>query len=207
MSDQQGILERVARRVLLSLARALVTTVNDAGGVQMMQVKLNGLETRDNTPRVVEFGLTSNPPVGSDAIVVFLGGDRSNGVVLGTNHQPSRPKTLAPGETMVYSQDGKYVYLTASGGIVIEAKGQPVTVNDASNVTVNCSGVFKVVAPGGVQFVAPTVTSTGDIQDNTATNSHTMAQMRSIYNTHTHPIVNVQTGGSTINTNAPSQTE
>jgi phage baseplate assembly protein V len=206
MSDQ-GIIERVARRVLLSLARALVTTVNDSGGVQMMQVKLNALETRDNTPRVAEFGLTSNPPVNSDAFVVFLGGDRSNGVVLGTVHQPSRPKNLASGETMIYSQDGKYVYLTASGGIVVEAKGQPVTVNDASNVTVNCSGVFKVVAPGGVQFVTPTVTSTGDMQDNTGTNSHTMAQMRSIYNTHTHPIANVQTGSSTINTNAPSQTE
>lgn len=206
MSDQ-GIIERVARRVLLSLARALVTTVNDSGGVQMMQVKLNALETRDNTPRVAEFGLTSNPPVNSDAFVVFLGGDRSNGVVLGTVHQPSRPKNLASGETMLYSQDGKYVYLTAGGGIVVEAKGQPVTVNDASNVTVNCSGVFKVVAPGGVQFVAPTVTSTGDIQDNTGTNSHTMAQMRSIYNTHTHPVVNIQTGGSTINTNGPSATE
>ncbi|MCY0854347.1 phage baseplate assembly protein [Cupriavidus sp. D39] len=69
-----------------------MTTVNDAGGVQMMQVKLNAEETRDNTPRVPEFGLASNPPVGSDAIVVFLGGDRSQGVVLGTVHQVSRPR-------------------------------------------------------------------------------------------------------------------
>lgn len=207
MSDQQGILERVARRVLLSLARALVTTVNDAGGVQMMQVKLNALETRDNTPRAAEFGLASNPPVGSDAFVVFLGGDRSNGVVLGTVHQPSRPRNLAPGETMLYSQDGKYVYLTASGGIVVEAKGQPVTVDDASDVTVNCTGVFKVVAPGGVQFIAPTVTSTGDIQDNTETNANTMAQMRSIYNGHNHAVPNVQLGGPGTTTNAPNQTE
>ncbi|MFS2103559.1 phage baseplate assembly protein V [Ralstonia sp. Ralssp135] len=207
MTDQHGILERVARRVLLSLARALVTTVNDSGGVQMMQVKLNPLETRDNTPRVAEFGLTSNPPTGSDAFVVFLGGDRSNGVVLGTVHQPSRPTGLAPGETMLYSQDGKYVYMTASGGIVVEAKGQPVTVNDASNVTVNCSGLFKIVAPGGIEFDTPMVKSSGDMQDNFGTNAHTMAQMRSIYNTHTHPIQNIQTGGSTINSNAPNQTE
>ncbi|KVO95568.1 baseplate assembly protein [Burkholderia ubonensis] len=199
MNDHQGILERVARRVLLSLARALVTTVNDAGGVQMMQVKLNPLETRDNTPRPVEFGLTSNPPIGSDAFVVFLGGDRSNGVVLGTVHQPSRPKNLAPGETMLYSQDGKYIYVTASGGIVVEAKGQSVTVNDATTVTINASSA--------VVMNTPTLKVSGDIIDNFGSNSHNMAQMRSIYNTHTHPIVNVQTGGSTINTNAPSQTE
>lgn len=198
MSDQ-GIIERVARRVLLSLARALVTTVNDSGGVQMMQVKLNALETRDNTPRVAEFGLTSNPPVNSDAFVVFLGGDRSNGVVLGTVHQPSRPKNLASGETMIYSQDGKQIYLTASGGIVIDAKNQAVTVNNATTVTIN--------AATKVRMVTPLLEVTGDIIDNAGSNAHNMAQMRSIYNTHTHPIVNVQTGSSTTNTNAPSQTE
>lgn len=198
MSDQ-GIIERVARRVLLSLARALVTTVNDSGGVQMMQVKLNALETRDNTPRVAEFGLTSNPPVNSDAFVVFLGGDRSNGVVLGTVHQPSRPKNLASGETMIYSQDGKQIYLTASGGIFIDAKNQAVTVNNATTVTIN--------AATKVRMVTPLLEVTGDIIDNAGSNAHNMAQMRSIYNTHTHPIANVQTGSSTINTNAPSQTE
>lgn len=199
MSDQQGILERTARRVLLSLARALVTTVNDSGGVQMMQVKLNALETRDNTPRISEFGHASNPPVGSDAIVCFLGGDRSNGVVLGTVHQSSRPKSLASGETMIYSQDGKSVYLTASGGIVVEAKGQAVMVNNATTVTIN--------AATKVRMVTPRLECTGDIIDNADTNAHTMAQMRSIYNGHTHPVENVQTGGSTINTNVPSQTE
>jgi phage baseplate assembly protein V len=199
MSDQQGILERTARRVLLSLARALVTTVNDAGGVQMMQVKLNALETRDNTPRAAEFGFTSNPPIGSDAFVVFLGGDRSNGVVLGTVHQPSRPKNLAPGETMLYSQDGKYVYLTASGGIVVEAKNQAVTVNDATTVTIN--------AATKVRMVTPRLECTGDIVDNCDTTGRSMASERVIYNGHTHPVTNVQTGSSTINSNAPSQPE
>ncbi|ACC71051.1 phage baseplate assembly protein V [Paraburkholderia phymatum] len=199
MSDQVGILERTARRVLLSLARALVTTVNDAGGFQRVQVKLNALETADNTPRPVEFGLTSNPPVGSDAFVVFLGGDRSNGVVLGTVHQPSRPKNLAPGETMLYSQDGKNIYLTASGGIVVDAKNQAVTVNNATTVTIN--------AATKVRMVTPLLEVTGDIIDNAGTNTHNMSQMRQIYNTHTHAVVNVQTGGSTINTNVPSATE
>jgi len=199
MNDQQGIIGRVANRVLLSLARALVTTVNDAGGVQMMQVKLNAIETRDNTPRIPEFGLTSNPPVGSDAIVCFLGGDRSNGVVLGTVHQPSRPKNLAPGETMLYSQDGKYVYLTASGGISVFANGQPVNVTGATTVTINATTKIRAVTP---RFEC-----TGDIVDNCDTTGRSMAADRVIYDGHTHPVTNVQTGGSTINTNAPSQTE
>ena len=200
MSDHQGLIERVARRVLLSLARALVTTVNDAGGMQMMQVKLNALETRDNTPRMAEFGLTSNPPTtNSDAIVVFLGGDRSNGVVIATGHQPSRPKNLAPGETMLYSQDGKYVYMTASGGIVVEAKNQAVTVNDATTVTIN--------AATKVRMVTPRLEVTGDIVDNCDTTGRSMASERVIFNGHNHDVHNVQGGSSTITSNAPNQTE
>ena len=199
MNDQHGILERAARRVLLSLARALVTTVNDSGGVQMMQVKLNALETRDNTPRIAEFGLSSNPPVGSDAIVVFLGGDRSNGVVLGTVHQASRQKGLAPGETMIYSQDGKYIYLTASGGIVVEAKNQTVTVNDATTVTIK--------AATKVRMETPRFECTGDIVDNCDTSGRSMASERVIFNGHNHDVHNVQGGGSTITSNAPNQTE
>ncbi|ARK86037.1 phage baseplate assembly protein V [Burkholderia pseudomallei] len=199
MSDQHGILERVARRVLLSLARALVTTVNDSGGVQMMQVKLNALETRDNTPRPVEFGLTSNPPVGSDAFVVFLGGDRSNGVVLGTVHQPSRPTGLQPGETMIYTQDGKQIYLTASGGIKVKANNQPVEVDNATIVTINASTKIRAVTP---RFEC-----TGDIVDNCDTTGRSMASERVIFNGHNHDVHNVQGGGSTITSNSPNQTE
>lgn len=202
-----GLVSRLARLVSTAIGRARVTTTNDNGNVQFVQVQVNDLETIDNLPRVAEFGISSVAPNGADVVMVNLGGGRNNAVVIATGHQASRPKGLKAGESMIYSQDGKSVYLTASGGIVIEAKGQPVTVNDASNVTVNCSGVFKVVAPGGVEFDAPTVTSTGDIQDNTATNSHTMAQMRSIYNGHEHPVPNVQLGGPGTTTSPPNATE
>lgn len=139
--------ERMQRAITALVGRGRVKYVNDGGVVQEMQVVMNGLETPDNRYRVAEFGLTSNPPVGSDAIALHVSGDRSAGVVIGTNHQPSRPTGLQSGETMLYSQDGKYVYMTASGGIVVEAKGQPVTVNDASNVTCNASGTLTVNAP------------------------------------------------------------
>lgn len=202
-----SMLERARRNIQSIIGRARVRFVDDSGSVQKMQVLMNGIETPDNRFRVAEFGLTSNPPIDSDAITLHVAGDRSAGAVIGTNHQPSRPKGLQPGETMLYSEDGKSVYLTASGGIVVEAKGQDVAVNDARNVTWNCSGVFKIVAAGGIQFVAPTVTSTGDMQDNVDTNPHTMAQMRTIYNGHKHPVENVQGGGSTIVSDVPNSTE
>lgn len=191
--------ERIFRRVLLAVGRGKVGPVVDTGGVQLMQVTLGPLEVRDGTPRVAEFGFTSNPPSGSDAVGLFVAGDRSNGVVVGTNHQPSRPKGLQPGETMLYSQDGKYVYMTASGGISVFANGQPVNVTGATTVTITASE--EVVAD------TPILKCTGDIIDNCNTNTKTMAVMRQDYDEHGHPVIEVQTGSSTIISGTPTVTE
>lgn len=201
MNENQmlGAIERMYRRILLTVGRGKVGPVVDSGTVQTMQVTLGPLEVRDDTPRLAEFGFTSNPPNGSDAALLFVGGDRSNGVVLGTNHQPSRPKGLQPGETMLYSQDGKYVYMTASGGISVFANGQPVNVSGATIVTITASE--EVIAD------TPILKCTGDIIDNYQTNTKTMALMREEYDEHEHPVVNIQTGGSTINTGTPTVTE
>lgn len=197
-------MESIFRRIQMMFGRGRVTYVDDSGPVQKVQVRLSGLETSDGRLRMMEFGFTSNPPDGTDVLALHISGDRSAGTVFATNHQKSRPTGLQPGESKLYSQDGKYVYMTASAGITIFANGQNVVINGAANVTVNCTGVYKVVAPGGVQFVTPLVSSTGDIQDNSGTNADTMADMREDYDTHGHPVVNVQTGGSTITTGTPT---
>ena len=201
-------LARLERRVLTSLGRGRVTTANDSGPVQMLQVQINELETIDNVPRLAEFGFTSMPPDGSDVGISFIAGDRGNGAVVSTGHQDSRPRGLKAGESMLYSQDGKQVYLTAGGGIVVDANGQDVVVNNARDVTWTLTGKLKFVAPGGVEFDAPNVSSTGDFTDNTATgNTSTMKTMREIHDTHDHDLIEIQTGSSTVTTKVPNQQE
>ena len=199
-------IERVGRRVLLMIARAQVTQVNDAGAVQLLQALFNSRETRDQIPRLAEYGFTSNPPIGADVAIANIGGDRSNGVVVATGHAQSRPTGLQASEVMLYSQNGLQVYLSAAG-LVINAAGLPVVCNDATNFTVNFSGVFRVVAPGGVVFNAPTLTNTGDILDQSGSNGDTMAGMRSKFNAHQHQVPNVQGGSSTITTQTPTVTQ
>ncbi|WP_186247321.1 phage baseplate assembly protein V [Burkholderia gladioli] len=203
-----GILDRIRNL----FGRGRVTLVDDSGPVQIVQLRMNGLEVPAGRYRVPEFGFSSNPPIGSDALALHVAGDRSAGAVVGTNHQQSRPRGLAPGESILYSQDGKCIYLK-DGAIVVEAKGQDVVVNDAANITLNCSGdctmniggKLDVVAPGGVNFTTPLVGSTGDMQDNTETNNETMKGMRELYDTHTHNVQEVQGGDSTITSNVPNQ--
>lgn len=177
---------RLARRVLMLFAPGRVKLVDDSGLVQKVQVWVNDLETISDLRRLAEFGFTSAPPIDSDVLAVFVGGDRANGVIVATGHKQSRPTGLKSGEAMIYSLDGKQIYLTAGGGIKINANGQPIEVDNASDVTLNCTGKFKVVAPGGVEFDTPTVKSTGDIVDNSGANEASMASMRDTYDSHDH---------------------
>ncbi|WP_225548128.1 phage baseplate assembly protein V [Chromobacterium violaceum] len=198
-------IERLARRVWMLLGRGRITApANDSGTVQMLQVQLGHDETRDHLRRAAEYGFTSHPPVGSDAIVLFPLGDRNNGVVVATNHQPSRMTGLKAGEVAIFDNRGQSVYLTA-GGIVINGAGLPITVNNTPTVTVNASASVKLNTPE--LDVSGLIKAGGDIIDNAGSNAHSMAQMRAIYNGHDHAVQGVQSGGSTVTTQHPNQQE
>jgi phage baseplate assembly protein V len=183
MSDLAGFTRQFWRRIQLTIARARVTATDDTGTVQKVQAQVNAFELRDQTPRLAEFGFTSRPPAQSDAVLVFLAGDRSNGVVIATGHQSSRPKNLAEGEVMLYDLWGKHVYLKADGSIEIDAKNGPVVVNNATQVTINASTKIRCVTPR--------LECTGDIIDNCDSQSHTVKNMRDLYNEHGHPLDSV----------------
>ncbi|MBB4863357.1 phage baseplate assembly protein V [Pseudomonas nitritireducens] len=178
--DQEGVLSRLWRRVQLTIGWGRVTFSDDSRGAQVLQVKLNDAETRDGTPRLAEFGLTSRPPEGSDVVLVFLGGDRSKGIVIATGHQATRPKGLLVGETMLYDQWGKSIHLTQDGGIVVEAQGAPVTVNNATTVTVNATDSVLLNTP--LLKVSGSIEAGGDITDAV----RSMADDRALYNQHNH---------------------
>jgi phage baseplate assembly protein V len=159
-----------------------------------LQIKLGYLETH-TLPALQQFGLASVPPVGSDVLAHYVGGDRSNGVISSTNHQPSRPTRKKSGETVLYDAFGKSIYLTESGGIVINAS--------SSDVTVNGAETLKVTAAVEVDMETPLLKVSGDIIDNAATNTRTMAAMRTIYDEHDHKVDNVQTGSAAVTTETP----
>lgn len=172
------LIERLYRMVVLTVGRGRVKAVDDSGNVQLLQAKLGDLETRDKLPRLAEYGFASRPPIDSDAVAVFAAGDRSNGVVVATGHQPSRPKDLEDGEAMIYDKSGRWVKI-GKDEIEIEAGGKPVKVKNASEVEIECT-VLKV---------------TGDIVDHSGSNGVTLKELRDAYNAHHH--TGVQTGGGT----------
>ena len=127
-------IERIWSRIQMLMSRGRVTFVNDAGPVQLMQIRINSLEVRDNTPRLAEYGFNSCPEPGCDVVIGFLGGDRTQGVVLGTNDQRYR-FALLPGEVVLFDNIGQSIHLSATG-ISIAA---PLGLSVVGNVTVSGS--------------------------------------------------------------------
>ncbi|HXI23744.1 MAG TPA: phage baseplate assembly protein V [Pyrinomonadaceae bacterium] len=133
-------MEWARRRILWMIGRVRIRAGDDSGDAQQLQMQLNALEVRDNTPRIAEFGFSSMPPVGSDAVVVFIGGERSEAIIIATNHQPSRPRNLAAGEAIVYDNFGQYVRLTPNG-IVVHS---PISIRfEAPVIDLHASTTFK----------------------------------------------------------------
>jgi phage baseplate assembly protein V len=154
--------------------------------VQTLQLTITPLEVRDNTPRLAEFGFTSNPPAGADAAMLFVAGDRSNGVVIATGHQLYRLKGLASGDAAIYDSRGQSVWLTPAG-IVVNGAGLPLVVNDTPTVTVNASTSVTLNTPTthctGNLDVDGNIVAQGDVSDHA---SKSMADMRTVYNGHDH---------------------
>jgi phage baseplate assembly protein V len=189
-------LENLSNRMRMLVGRGRITTSNDTGNVQTHQVKTGALETGDARMRIAEFGFSSMPPVDSDAVMLFLTGERTAGLIIGTAHQASRPRGLAAGETIIYSVDGKHV-LIANDRIEVQANGQPVNVLGASTV--------RIEASQEIYCDTPMLKCTGDILDNCNTQPNTAAGMRQIFNTHTHNVTGILTGGAQVVSQVPNQ--
>lgn len=142
-------MERMWRRVQLLVGRGRIHIGNDAGIVQTHQVELSPLELRD-LPRAAEYGFASMPKPGCHAIVVFVGGDRSNGVIVATHDQANRLKNLQPGEAAIYDDQGQSVWIKRDG-IVIDGAGKPVSIVNAPHVTHDGVNIGKDHKHSGVQ--------------------------------------------------------
>lgn len=79
--------------------------------MQTMQVEVTNGELKDEAEHYEPFGFTSHPPAGSDGLIAFIGGDRSNAVVICMAGRAGRVTGLAEGDVAIYSQGGAVIKL------------------------------------------------------------------------------------------------
>lgn len=132
-----SVLERLHGRLLslVAFGRITATTALAGRGLRRAQLRIDSSEARDNTPLLGQYGVSARPLPGADGVVLFFAGDRSRGVVIATNDARYQID-LAEGEVALHDDLGQTVHLTRQG-IVIDGGGQPITLRNAPQVTMD----------------------------------------------------------------------
>ena len=120
------LLEPIKRRIALLIGRGIVSLTDDSKGVQRLQMTLLAGETRDKVERLQDYGFTSRPLSGSEAVVLFPNGSREYGLVIAVEDRRYRMKSLEEGEVAIYTDEGDAIHLKRGGTIEITAAAKVV---------------------------------------------------------------------------------
>lgn len=155
--DVQKLLAPLQRRLRLIADRAIVTLVNDALQRQNLQLKVLADEGADDVERFQNYGHTSVPPDGSEAIVLGLGGARAGLVAIAVEHKGFRPKGLEEGDSCLYHLEGHNLTLGKDGLAALSAKS---VITTATEQTLTISPENEIL---GALHVTLNITTDADV--------------------------------------------
>ena len=188
--------------------RGKVARVQAGGGVQKIQVEGLDGETVQDLEHAENFGFTSNPPAGSDCVVVPLGGKTSHGIIVTTTNGAYRITGLSDGETAVYNADGAKMVLKKGRVIEIDCDKLNIKAPSGVNITsekVECSAVLtaqgQINGNGGMAVQGGNGTTfTGNV--NMVGDLHTTGELtnngKDVGSTHKHTETNGSETGEVI---------
>jgi len=175
------MLEPMQRRVMLMIAPATITAVDDSKAIQKLQIKLGKDEVRENINHIQQYGFTSHPKPQSECAVIFVGGNRDHGLVIAVDDSRYRLKSIGEGEVALYSDEGDVIHLKR--GNKIEIKSATSVTIDAPDTTITGNvSIEGNVSVAGMTEVEGALSSSTSVADSTGS----MQAMRGIYNGHKH---------------------
>ncbi|WP_447077667.1 phage baseplate assembly protein V [Shewanella algae] len=130
------LLAPIRRRITGMLTRALVTGIVEDLQRQNLQLKMHADESGDNIERFQNYGISSNPPVGAEAIVAALGGSLSGLVAIAVEDKKYRPQGES-GDVFLYHLEGHKIRLTQAGQIIVTA----------TDVIFEAANSFTIISP------------------------------------------------------------
>lgn len=155
---QDGV--RAAFRGVLNLVKS---------GSDIQQVQVSGLadETIQDLELMQQFGFTSVPPAGTQAVVIPLGGKTTHGIIVATENGSFRVKNLKNGEVAIYDSSGSTIILKNNRVIDVECdaynvkcKTYQVTASDGATINGDLTQADGSFSTSG------DVTASGDVSAN-----------------------------------------
>lgn len=134
--------------------RGVITRVTSDAPVQLVQLDgVAGEQLQDNE-LMQHYGFTSNPPAGTMAVVLPVGGKTAHGIVVATEHGSYRLRALKPGELAIYTDEGDSIVLKR--GRLIEVTTQTLRINATTKVEITTPDMV-VTAANQVLMTTPLV--------------------------------------------------
>ncbi len=135
------------RRKLGSMVRLGVLSLLKDGNTQGMQVILLAGEIADDVKFFEDYGLTVKPPIGSETLVINVGGNVDNPIAIKVGSRKFRFNNLADGEVCLYTKEDK----DSSGhrihfkqGRNIEVCGDNIIVNASKTCSINATNSCSI---------------------------------------------------------------
>jgi len=103
------------------VSRAVISIVDDSKKMQTLQIQALAGETLGDVERIQNFGFSSVPKNGAEALVVFVSGNRDHGVVVAVDDRLYRVKDLGEGQSVMYDAAGNKFLLSNDGNALLQA--------------------------------------------------------------------------------------
>jgi phage baseplate assembly protein V len=165
MSEFERQAGRFKRRVFGMVGRAILTAIDDAQGIQALQVEGLSDEVHDGVERMQDYGFTSHPFEEAEAVVVFAGGLRSHGLVVAVGDRRYRLKNLEQGEVAIYDDQEQVVHLKRDGVLVHTDKKvtiEEVLIDGQSTITIQGTDDLLIKSDSKITLDAPTIVLDSD---------------------------------------------
>jgi phage baseplate assembly protein V len=147
-------------RIMLMISRGVLESSDDSTGVQTIQASLLKGEVNENIARMQNYGFTSRPISGAEALVLFPSGNREHGIAVVVDDRTYRLKGLAEGEVALYDDQGQIVHIKRDRILIQTSKK---IVLDGPNIELGSTALEKVLKGETFQSFFNSHTHTGNL--------------------------------------------
>ena len=133
-------------RMMNAFSRVILENIDDAQKRQIVQASILHGELKDGIERMQQYGFSSVPLPGCEALAICIGGNKDHTVVIAAEHREHRKNEGEPGDVFVYHYLGGYIHFKANKDIVIHSE-ETVRI-EGKRIEIHAEEVFKHDAGG-----------------------------------------------------------
>lgn len=135
------MVEPLRARIAGMVGRGTIKGSDDDRRVQELQIAALAGELLDKVERFQEYGFSSRPLDGAEAVIVSVVGGRGNAIAVATDDRRHRPTSLAKGEVELYTDEGDRIRFSRGREIEVVAGTEIRLEVGSSSIVIDSSGV------------------------------------------------------------------